>query len=30
MPLAHAMWIHGHSIRVEYPDRIENTIRKGY
>lgn len=30
MPLAHAMWIHGHSIRVEYPDRMANISRKGY
>lgn len=30
MPLAHAMWIHGHSIRVEYPDRMDATMRKGY
>lgn len=30
MPIAHAMWIHGHSIRVEYPDRMDNTHRMGY
>jgi hypothetical protein len=29
MPLAHAMWIHGHSIRVEVLDRMDDTIRKG-
>ena len=30
MPIAHAMWIHGHSIRVEYPDRLDSAVRKGY
>ena len=30
MPIAHAMWIHGHSIRVEYPDRMDSTVRRGY
>lgn len=23
------MWIHGHSTRVEYPDRMTSTVRKG-
>ncbi len=30
MPIAHAMFIHGHSIRVEYPDLMDDTVRKGY
>jgi hypothetical protein len=29
MPLAHAMWIHGNAVRVEYPDRMDATTRKG-
>lgn len=29
MPLAHAMWIHGHSLRIEYPDRVESARRHG-
>jgi hypothetical protein len=28
MPIAHAMWIHGHSIRVEYPDRMDDDTRR--
>ena len=28
MPIAHAMWIHGHSIRIEYPDRMEEETRR--
>ena len=29
MPIAHAMWIHGHSLRVEYPDQMDTIIPKG-
>jgi hypothetical protein len=29
-PIAHAMWIHGTSIQVEYPDRIESIRRAGF
>ena len=29
MPLAHAMWIHGHSLHIEYPDRMESARRHG-
>lgn len=29
MPIAHAMWIHGHSLRIEYPDRMEGDTRRG-
>jgi len=29
MPIAHAMWIHGHSIRVEYPTRLDDDTRRG-
>jgi hypothetical protein len=29
MPLAHAMWIHGHSLRIENPDNLESTRRHG-
>ncbi len=28
--LAHAMWIHGHSIQIEYPDRISKIWRAGF
>lgn len=28
--LAHAMWTHGHSMQVEYPERINKIVRKGY
>ncbi|WP_373498884.1 DUF6623 family protein [Desulfococcus sp.] len=28
MPIAHAMWIHGHSIRIEYPDRMDADTRR--
>lgn len=28
MPIAHAMWIHGHGIRIEYPDRMEEETRR--
>ncbi len=30
MPIAHAMWIHGHSIRVEYPDRMASATPRGF
>ncbi|HEV2708149.1 MAG TPA: DUF6623 family protein [Pyrinomonadaceae bacterium] len=30
MPLAHAMWTHGHSLQIEYPDRIESVWRAGF
>ena len=29
MPIAHAMWIHGHSLRIEYPDRMDGDTRQG-
>ena len=29
MPLAYAMWIHGHSMTVEYADRIATLERQG-
>lgn len=29
MALAHAMWIHGHSLRIEYPNRMESARRHG-
>jgi hypothetical protein len=29
MSLAHAMWIHGHSLRVENPDTLESARRHG-
>ncbi len=29
MPIAHAMWIHGDSVRIEYPDRMEGDTRRG-
>ncbi len=28
--LAHAMWVHGHSMQVEYEDRIVDHQRKGF
>lgn len=30
LKLAHAMWIHGHSVQIEYPDRIVQEARRGY
>ena len=30
MPLAHAMWIHGHSMQIEYPDRVDSVRRAGF
>lgn len=29
MPLAHAMWVHGHSMQIEYLDRIDSVQRAG-
>lgn len=29
MAIARAMWIHGHSVRVEYPDRMDEVKRIG-
>jgi len=28
--IAHAMWIHGHSMHIEYPDRIASERRTGF
>lgn len=30
MPLAHAMWTHGHSMQIEFPDRVESVLRAGF
>jgi hypothetical protein len=30
MALAHAMWIHGHSLQIEYPERLSKVERKGF
>jgi hypothetical protein len=30
MAITQAMWIHGHSIKVEYPDRIKSIWRAGF
>lgn len=27
--LSHAMWIHGHSMQIEFPDRVANVRRAG-
>ena len=29
MALAHAMWVHGHSMQIEYPDRLYSIKRRG-
>lgn len=29
MPIAQAMWVHGHSLRVEYPDRLDSAVPVG-
>jgi len=29
MALAHAMWTHGHSMQIEYPDRVDSVRRAG-
>ena len=28
--IAHAMWIHGHSMQIEYPDRVASQWRAGF
>jgi len=28
--IAHAMWIHGHSMQIEHPDRLYSVVRRGY
>ena len=28
--IAHAMWIHGHSMQIEYPDRVASQRRAGF
>jgi len=28
--IAHAMWIHGHSMEIEYPDRLASMRRAGF
>lgn len=30
LKLAHAMWVHGHSVEIEYPERLSSQIRRGY
>ncbi|MDL2124602.1 MAG: hypothetical protein LWX51_16340 [Deltaproteobacteria bacterium] len=30
MSLDHALWIHGHSAEIEYPNRVASMIQKGY
>jgi hypothetical protein len=30
MPIAHAMWVHGHSMNIEHPDRIASVWRAGF
>ena len=30
MAIAHAMWTHGHSLQIEYPDRLNWVQRTGY
>lgn len=30
MKLAHAMWTHGHSMQIEYPDRLDLEKRMGF
>lgn len=30
MSLAHAMWLHGHGLQIEYPDRVESVWRAGF
>jgi hypothetical protein len=30
MTVAHAMWIHGHSMQIEYPERVNRVQRKGF
>ncbi len=28
--ITHAMWVHGHSMQIEYPDRLKSERRAGY
>jgi hypothetical protein len=28
--ITYASWIHGHSMQIEYPDRMQYAVRKGY
>ena len=30
MSIDHALWVHGHSAEIEYPDRVASIVRKGY
>ncbi len=30
LKLAHAMWVHGHSMEIEYPERVSQLQRMGY
>ena len=30
MALAHAVWIHGHSMQIEHPDRVDSVRRAGF
>jgi len=30
MALAHAMWVHGHSMQIEYPERLSTVWRAGF
>lgn len=30
MSIDHALWVHGHSADIEYPDRIVSMVQKGY
>ncbi len=30
MDLAHAMWVHGNNVQIEYPDRINSLRRAGF
>ncbi len=29
MALAHAMWVHGHNMQIEHPDRLQSVWRAG-
>lgn len=30
MSIDHALWVHGHSAEIEYPDRVDSIVQKGY
>ncbi len=30
MAIAHAMWTHGHSMQIEFPDRVSSVRRTGF